>query len=161
MIVIVLLGFFDQFRINSFIDNDTTPASEKALMVNLRKESYRAYKYTWKCLLSFVCRISRDGDHNEVAHLPHRFTAVQLTCIHEVTKHARKYCKRWYNDTRALDRATPLLCILLLDHPLRGSVFESPVVVFLAVLGIDEKNTGAFRTATAYSPVLSKFIKIS
>jgi hypothetical protein len=40
-------------------------------------------------------------------------------------------------------------------------VFESPVVVFLAVLGIDEKNAGTFCNAVAYSPVLTKFIKIS
>jgi hypothetical protein len=40
------VGFFDQFRINSFVSDDTSRASEKALMVNLRKESYRAYKYT-------------------------------------------------------------------------------------------------------------------
>jgi hypothetical protein len=40
-------------------------------------------------------------------------------------------------------------------------VFESPVVVFLAVLGIDEKNAGAFHDAAAYSPVLSKFVKLS
>lgn len=155
------IGFFDQFRINSFIDNDSTRAGEKALMVNLRKESYRAYKYTWKRLLCFVCRTSRDGDHGEGAHLPHRFTAEQLTCIHEATKHARKHCKRQSNDTRALDRATLLLCVSLLDHSLRGSVFESSVVVFLAVLGVDENNAGAFCNAAAYSPVLSKFIKIS
>jgi hypothetical protein len=40
-------------------------------------------------------------------------------------------------------------------------VFDSPVIVFLAVLGIDEKRDGAFCNAAAYSPVLSKFIKIS
>jgi hypothetical protein len=39
------IGFFNQFRINSFIDNDATRASKKALIVNLRKETYRAYKY--------------------------------------------------------------------------------------------------------------------
>jgi hypothetical protein len=40
-------------------------------------------------------------------------------------------------------------------------MFESPVVVFLGVLGIDEKNAGAFHDAAAYSPVLSKFVKLS
>lgn len=155
------IGFFDQFRINSFIDNNTTRASERALMVNLRKESYRAYKYTWKRLLCFVCRTSQDRDHGEVAHLPHQFTAEQLMRVHEVNKHTRDHYQGQSSDTRSLDRATLLLCVSLLDHPLRGSVFESAVVVFLAVLGIDEKNTGAFCNAAAYSPVLSKFIKIS
>jgi hypothetical protein len=48
----------------------------------------------------------------------------------------------------------------LLDHPLHGSVFKSLIVVFLAVLRIDEKNAGAFHSAATYSPVLLKFIKI-
>jgi hypothetical protein len=155
------ISFFNQFRINSFIDNDATRASEKALMVNLRKETYRAYKYTWKRLLCFVCRTSRDGYFGEVAGLAHQFTAGQLTCIHEAMQHARRHRRRQSIDTRALDRATLLLCISLLNHSLRGSAFESPVVVFLAVLSIDEKNNSAFCNAAAYSPVLSKFIKIS
>jgi hypothetical protein len=155
------VGFFDQFRINSFINGSTSRASEKALMVNLRKESYRAYKYTWKRLLCFVCRTSYAGDHGQTFFLPHQYTAVQLTCIREATKQAMELCEGQNKDLRALDRATLLLCIALLDHPLRGSVFESPIVVFLAVLGIDEKNAGAFHSAATYSPVLSKFIKIS
>ena len=129
-------------------------------MVNLWKESYRAYKYTWKRLLCFVCRTSLDRYLGEVACLPHQFTAEQLMCIYEATKHARKRCKRQRNDTRALDRATLLLCISLFDYPLCRSVFESPVVVFLAVLSIDEQNARAFCNAAAYSLVLSKFIKI-
>jgi hypothetical protein len=40
-------------------------------------------------------------------------------------------------------------------------MFESPVVVFLGVLGIDEKNARAFHGAAAYSPALSKFVKLS
>jgi hypothetical protein len=40
-------------------------------------------------------------------------------------------------------------------------VFKSPVIVFLAVLGINKKNNGAFCNAAAYLLVLSKFIKIS
>ncbi|PVH91669.1 hypothetical protein DM02DRAFT_620387, partial [Periconia macrospinosa] len=38
------VGFFDQFRINSFVNDDTSRASEKALMVNLRKESYPTHR---------------------------------------------------------------------------------------------------------------------
>jgi hypothetical protein len=75
-------------------------------------------------------------------------------------QHARRHCRRQSIDIRALDRATLLLCISLLDHLLCRSVFESLVIVFLAVLGINKKNDGAFCNAAVYSPVLSKFIKI-
>jgi hypothetical protein len=158
------IGFFDQFRINSFVKDDARRAGEKALMVKLRKESYRAYKYTWKRLLCFVCRTSQQEDDSSRVRLPHQYTTAQLTCIHEAVEYAKRACQQDQGktkDTRALDRATLLLCIALLDHPLRGSVFESAVVVFLAVLGIDEKNPGALHDAVTYSPVLSKFVKIA
>lgn len=60
----------------------------------------------------------------------------------------------------ALDRAYLLLCISLLDQNIRGSHFESLVLSFLAVLGIDDKKDCGFHGPLAYSPQLSKFIKI-
>jgi hypothetical protein len=60
-----------------------------------------------------------------------------------------------------LDRACLLLCIALLDHTLQGDHFESVVLSFLAVLGIDESPSGVFCTPLTYSPNLSKFIKIA
>jgi hypothetical protein len=36
-----------------------------------------------------------------------------------------------------LDQATLDLSIALLDHPLKGDLFESTLVSFLAVLGVD------------------------
>jgi hypothetical protein len=52
--------------------DDTSRASEKALVVNLRKDSYRAYKYTSKRLLCFVCRTSQDEDYGGMATVPDR-----------------------------------------------------------------------------------------
>jgi hypothetical protein len=60
-----------------------------------------------------------------------------------------------------LDKACLLLCISLLDHTLRGDHFESVVLSFLAVLGIDESPGGVFRSPLSYSPDLSKFIKMA
>ena len=62
---------------------------------------------------------------------------------------------------RDLDRACLLLCIALLDHTIQGDHFESVVLSFLAVLGIDESAGGVFRGPLSYSPDLSKFIKIA
>lgn len=61
-----------------------------------------------------------------------------------------------------MDKACLLLCVSLLDHNLRGSHFDSVVIGFLAVLGIDKrKESGVFLDPLAYSPFLSKFIKIA
>lgn len=80
--------------------------------------------------------------------------------VHEVNKHTRNYLKGQSSNTKSLDRATLLLYVSLLNYPLRRSVFKSAVVVFLAVLSINKKNTRAFCNAAAYLLVLSKFIKI-
>jgi hypothetical protein len=62
---------------------------------------------------------------------------------------------------RDLDRACLLLCLALLDHTIQGDHFESVVLSFLAVLGIDESPDGVFRGPLSYSPDLSKFIKMA
>jgi hypothetical protein len=62
---------------------------------------------------------------------------------------------------RDLDRACLLLCIALLDHTIQGDHFESVVLSFLAVLGIDENPGGVFRGPLSYSSDLSKFIKMA
>jgi hypothetical protein len=40
----------------------------------------------------------------------------------------------------ALDRACLLFCVSLIDHTLKGDLFESVVVALLAVAGIDVKK---------------------
>ena len=60
-----------------------------------------------------------------------------------------------------LDRACLLLCISLLDHIIKGDHFESVVLSFLAVLGINERPGEVFRGLISYLPDLSKFIKIA
>lgn len=54
-----------------------------------------------------------------------------------------------------------MLCISLLDYNVRGSYFKSPVLSFLAVLGIDKTKDYGFYGPYMYSPQLSKFIKIA
>jgi len=58
-----------------------------------------------------------------------------------------------------VDRACLSLCIALLDHTLKGDLFESAIVGFLAVLGVDyEKET--LIKAYSYTPFLSAFVKV-
>lgn len=61
---------------------------------------------------------------------------------------------------RTLDSACLRLWIALLDHRLMGDIYDSVVVGFLAVLGIDAAREG-FQEATTYTPHLSALIKIS
>lgn len=59
----------------------------------------------------------------------------------------------------ALDRACLTFCVSLLDHRLAGDIFESVVVGFLAVAGIDVAKL-AFRQPSNYTPILSGLIKV-
>jgi hypothetical protein len=60
---------------------------------------------------------------------------------------------------RDLDRTCLLLCVALLDHTLQSGHFESVVLRFLAVLGIDESPGGVFCGPLNYSHVLSKLLR--
>ncbi|KAL5347577.1 hypothetical protein ACLOAV_006985 [Pseudogymnoascus australis] len=61
---------------------------------------------------------------------------------------------------QTLDVACLHLCIALLDHRLMGDIYDSIVVGFLAVLGIDKSAEG-FQEATLYTPRLSALIKLA
>lgn len=59
-----------------------------------------------------------------------------------------------------LDRACLDLSIALLDHELDGDIFESPIVGFIAALGIDARKQ-TYRDPTSYTSHLSGLVKIS
>jgi hypothetical protein len=143
------------------------------LVVKLQKNTFRAYKGLWKRLLCFVYRTSQPMQSipllhrltdsqlfhlNQALHLTEELLSVQRLSGSnappaEGTAIAEVVCN--------LDRACLLLCIALLDHTLQGDHFESVVLGFLAVLGIDENPGGVFRGPLSYSPELSKFIKMA
>jgi hypothetical protein len=60
----------------------------------------------------------------------------------------------------SLDRICLQFCISLLDHTLKGDIFESTVVGFLAVLAVDPEKK-IFRDASSFTSYLSAFVKIS
>jgi hypothetical protein len=59
-----------------------------------------------------------------------------------------------------VDRACLSLYITLLDYTLKGDLFESAIVGFLAVLGVDF-NKELLIKAYSYTPFLSAFVKVS
>jgi hypothetical protein len=166
------ISVFDQAQINSFIAGHSGK-HDRMLMVKLGKNTFRAYKSLWKRLLCFVYRTSL---LTQSIPLPHRLTNAQLfqldrvICLAEDLSAAQRLQEIDASPTRAqgvgevvrdLDSACLLLCIALLDHTLQGDHFESVVLSFLAILGIDESPGGVFRGPLSYSPDLSKFIKMA
>lgn len=164
------ISVFDQARINSFIVSQSAK-EERMIMVKLQKQTFRAYKDLWKRLLYFAYRTSKPI---QPAILPHRFTTAQLfhldraislaeelAALQEAGEDGAGTTNEEEETVADLDRACLLLCISLLNHTLRGTHFESVVLSFLAVLGVDEKPGCVFRGPLSYSPDLSKFIKIA
>lgn len=164
------ISVFDQAQINSFIAG-RSGKHDRMLMVKLQKSTFRAYKSIWTRLLCFVYRTSQPS-HN--GPLLHRFTNAQLFHLDRVMRLAKELSSLQrlsgcpWSPTEGveevvcnLDRACLQLCIALLDHTLQGDHFESVVLSFLAVLGIDENPGGVFRGPLSYSPDLSKFIKMA
>jgi hypothetical protein len=166
------ISVFDQAQINSFIAG-RSGKHDRMLMVKLAKSTFRAYKGIWKRLLCFVYRTSQ---LTQSIPLLHRLTTAQLFHLDRALHLAEELSsvqRLPRSDplpaeeegagevVRDLDRACLLLCIALLDHPLQGDHFESVVLSFLAVLGVDESPGGVFRGPLSYSPDLSKFIKMA
>jgi DNA integrity scanning protein DisA with diadenylate cyclase activity len=60
----------------------------------------------------------------------------------------------------ALDIDCLELCVSLLDHDLKGDLFESAVVGFLAAIAVDPIK-GILKKAYHFTPTLSGFIKIA
>jgi hypothetical protein len=164
------ISVFDQAKINSFIA-DRSAKQERMIMVKLQKGTFRAYKDLWKRLLCFVYRTSLPTQEILLAHQvtteqlarldQTMVLADELLSLRNVEGYSKAYQDEAQEITRDMDNACLLLCISLLEHTLRGDHFESVILSFLAVLGIDEKPGGVFRSTLNYSSDLSKFIKMA
>ncbi|KFY28547.1 hypothetical protein V491_00416 [Pseudogymnoascus sp. VKM F-3775] len=166
------INAFDQQRINSFLraGSRTSKASDRPLAHKLKEGTYRKYKKTGKQLLCFVFRMVYLGQQPSLHCL---ITSAQSAALDNVTHAARIFIQQREHDVceelgtaqiraqeRTLDSACLRLWIALLDHRLMGDIYDSVVVGFLAVLGIDAAREG-FQEATTYTPHLSALIKIS
>ena len=100
-------------------------------------------------------------------HLQHQLTPAQLACYDQMMTCAEELLgldagrhAQVGQLEATLDRACLRFYVALLDHDLRGSLFESVVVGFLAVLGIDP-HKDVFKEAYHYTPALSGLTKTS
>ncbi|KAF4547048.1 Hypothetical protein D9617_64g101310 [Elsinoe fawcettii] len=151
-------------------------------MVKLQRASYKAYKQVRKRLICFAYRSTL---HDCGVRLAHQLTPKQRISLDRLLLRAEAVGAAALEDgssagdhapndrkcqgkadgadlaarKQTLDRECLVFCISLLDHTLKGDIYESVVVGFLAILGIDVKAR-TFMSAYAYTPTLSKFIKI-
>jgi hypothetical protein len=173
---------FDKVRINSFLQRQGV--WDRPIQIHLRPSTYRRYRQDWVRMISFVYRTSRAGHHHN--HLQHQLTNDQLIALDRMEQNARQVllqCDKGAEDddeldrgnaasspkgkadrvpstTQRLDDACLELSIKLLDHELRGDIFESAVVGFLAALGVDAANQ-TYREPSSYTSHLSGLVKIS
>ena len=149
------VNFFGQKRITSFLPHKEVYS--RPLVVKLQQSTYTQHIYSCKRLLTFACRTS---DRTCSVSLRHRLNSRQTALLDSLLALAAKWTEGRSPATGPLDRACLEFCLSLLDHRLAGDIFESVIVGFLAVWGIDEAS-GAFYEAPNYTPKLLAFIKIA
>ena len=147
---------FDQHRVNSFIRGRQY---HRPLLVKLQEGTYKRYKKVWMQLLCFVSRVVL---LRQASFLHYVVTDAQSTALDRLFAALQNTHEREGREKESqLHQDLCLeLCISLLDHCLKGNVYDSLVVGFLAILGIDVKTSG-FRDPVSYTPDLSAFVKLA
>jgi hypothetical protein len=157
------VNVFDQHRVNGFLHRRS---AHRPLLHKLKDGTYKTYKKVWKQLLCFLYRLVWQ---QQQPALHCCLTAAQTVALSNVVERAAEVMQLQEDgdidqklstaQIQALDEATLLLCIALLDHALYKDIYDSVIVGFLAVLGI--RKEGCFSEATNYTSHLSAFIKIA
>src|SRR5436309_3473959 len=156
---------FALHRINSFQPNID---KERPLNVKLGERTLENYIRVWKRLL---CYVLRTADTEPL----YKLTAKQRCCMDELVQMA-EVAKVLMSD-RATDEIMQLhaielqkkclqFCIALLDHRLDHDEYESAIISYLAIAGLQQvhgqdRNQYKFIDAINYTPILSGFIKIA
>jgi hypothetical protein len=122
------INAFAQRRINKFLPNQAMYS--RPLMVKLQKAIHRQYKCLWKRLLCFVTRCVTKPS----IQLRHQLTTRQTALLDKAHAIVNGLAAGATSSSCRLDDACLDLCISLLDHRLKRSIFESVVLGFLAVL---------------------------
>ena len=139
--------------------------------MKLQKSTWRQYTRIWKGLLCFVYRTAQPG---QKVLLRHQLTSRQAANWYKVVNQGEKLaqlplCDITFGEEAtsateqscdALDMDCLEFCVSLLDHDLKGDLFESAAVGFLAAIAVDPVK-GILREAYHFTPTLSGFIKIA
>jgi hypothetical protein len=147
---------FDQIRINSFVSRPRI--WNRLIQVDLKPSTYTRYQQVWKRLICFTYRSSRS---DQEIILCHQLTTTQSAKLDQMEDLGTQLLAKPSPAAQGqLDNACLALSVALLDHPLKGDLFESTVIGFLAVLEVDvERQT--FREPCDYTSNLSAVIKMA
>jgi Orsellinic acid/F9775 biosynthesis cluster protein D len=179
------INIFDQHWINSFLRRRT---SDWPIVFKLKGGTYKAYKDVGKRLICFIYRmvhlcqppllhcaltpaqstafdcmihtgqaILRNEERQTLSHGSSQRDHSSLIWANKEEEEDLQYLPAIQ---QSLDRACLEFWIALLDHQLFGNIYDSALVGFLAVLGIDEEN-GRFYDAACYTSHLSAIIKMA
>ena len=140
------VNVFDQARINSFLQRPR--AADRPLMVKLQRSTWRTYTRIWKSLLCFVYRTSRPDHRKSYRHQLTSRQAVGLAAVITRSNELALLSPRSDSDgasvprdraaaVAALDQSCLDFCISLLDHDLKGDLFESAILGFFVAAGVD------------------------
>ena len=133
------INVFDQTLINMFNDHQTKAGHP--LQVKLKRNTYDRYQNVWKKLMCFIFRLRLHPSQKPGFHLSYRFTECQRKAFTRSLRIGRQLFQNSALELRRtltaqLDVILLRFSIALLDDQLRGSLYDSYVVGFLAVLGI-------------------------
>jgi hypothetical protein len=84
--------------------------------------------------LAFICRTS---DPRQQIGFKHTLNTRQTVLLDHVLTLAAEKAAKISSASEPLNHMCLDFCLSLLEQPLRGNLFESPLVGFLAVMGID------------------------
>ena len=140
------INIFDQTAVNTFRDHATKAG--QPLLVSLRQNTYHRYRQVWLQLLCFLHRTAQEGfDPNLRQKLRFQLLPEQREryqhCIDSAREwlpdHDRSLDDSFQQDRQSrLDRSVTAWSLSLLCQPLHGDRYESGLVSFLALSGINQ-----------------------
>jgi hypothetical protein len=136
-----------------------------------RSGTWRHYTRIWKALLCFVYRTSQP---EQKVLLRYQLISRQTANLYKFVAKGEELAQLSSHDgtfgaeaTSAMERSYDALdiyflelCVSLLDHDLKGDLFESAALGFLAAIAIDSVKE-ILKEAYHFTPTLSGFIKIA
>ena len=148
------------YGINSFLQRPS--AADRPLLVKLQKATWHHYTRIWKALLCFVYRTAQP---NQKVLLRHQLTSRQTVNLYKVITEGEKLAQlssrngtfgaeatsAMENLYDTLDVECLELCVSLLDHDLKGDLFESAAIGFLAAIAVDPIK-GILKEAYHFTP---------
>ncbi|KAH0548600.1 hypothetical protein GP486_007856 [Trichoglossum hirsutum] len=160
------ISTFTLHRVQSFHAGED---SHKPFHVNLGIDTIERYQRIWSRLLIYMLRTAES--ETRLYQLTED-QQQQIADVRLVVDRAMQFAAEDLEEVeeelidKELDWSCLQLCISLLDHKLNHDEYESVVVSYLAVAGLEyipgtQPGQYKFKDASQYTPILSGFIKVA